>query len=139
MGYFFFHPQNAVAKRLKAENEDTRVFTYINRAEMEFKIQNLMSRAGMNVWPTFHTVIGSLAGGVDKHIALNEDDTIERNVAKLCKSSPAPWSYVKILNGSEHNCVIGYCSSSPTSPFAMSVTEMAQKGIIQADYVPRPV
>ena len=136
MPVFYFHPQNSVAKKLQEANDDGRGFLYVNRGQLEFKLQNILDKAGYDLWSSCHFVIGSLAGAIDLHIPLDPDVELDRHSIKLCKTK-ASWSYVKVLNGPKMSCVIGYCSSPASNPYNMTTTEMAQKGIIQAGYVPR--
>jgi len=136
MSVFYFHPHNAVAKKLQEANNDLRGFTYTNRAEMEFRLQRYISDVGYDVWPQCHFILGSLAGAIDLHISLDPDDELDRYSIKLCKTK-ASWSYVKVLNGPKMSCVIGYSSSAASNPYSMGATEMAQKGIIKTGYVPR--
>tara|TARA_R110000868_G_scaffold56650_7_gene175202 strand:- start:399 stop:815 length:417 start_codon:yes stop_codon:yes gene_type:complete len=138
MPYFYFHPKNSVGQKL-ADNQGAHAMAYTNRAELDMRLQSLIVEAGYDLWPACHTVLGSLAGPIDKTLPLDPDNEIDRTVMKLCKASPAPWSYVKILNGPQMSCVVGYCSTPASSPYAMTASEMAQKGIIQAEYMPRPM
>ena|SRR5215208_2999739 len=140
MPIFYYHPQNAVAKKL-AELTETRGFIYDNRAVMEIKLQHQIAEAGYDLWPTFHTVLGSLAGTIEKHLMqtnkpLNPDDELDRITLKICKSSASPWSYVRVVNGPAMSCVVGYCSTPASSPFNMSAAEMAKRGLISVSHVP---
>jgi len=135
MPVFYYHPQNAVSKKL-AEITNSKGFLYVNRGELELKIQKLVVEAGYDLWPTFHTVLGSLAGTIDKHLPMNPDDELDRHTLKLCNSSKTPWSYVKVLNGPNMSCVIGYCSTPASSPYALSNSEMARRGIIAVSHMP---
>lgn len=135
MSIFYFHPQNSVAKKL-ADLTDSKGFAYTTRAELDLKLQRLIGEIGFDLWPTFHTVIGSLAGSIDLHIPLDPDDELDSMAIKTCKSK-APWSYVKVLNGPKLMQVVGYCSSAAGQPYAMSVTEQAQRGLTGATFVPR--
>lgn len=140
MPIFYYHPQNEVAKKL-AELTNSRGFFYENRGVMEIKLQHLIAEAGYDLYPTFHTMLGSLAGTVEKHlmqtgVALNPDDELDRMTLKLCKSSSSPWSFVKVINGPQMSCCVGYCSTPASSPFAMSATEMAKRGLIPVSHMP---
>ena len=105
---------------------------------MEVKIQRFIAELGYDIWPTFHTVIGSLAGAIDLHINLDPDDPLDSYALKLCKNL-SPWCYIRVANGPKMSCVVGYCSSGANNPFAMSTAEMSQKGITKTSYVPRAV
>lgn len=140
MPIFYYHPENIVSKKLM-DLTNSRGFLYDNRGVLEIKLQQQIAQAGYDLWPTFHTVLGTLAGSIVKHLgqqadALNPDDELDRLTIKLCHSSPTPWSWVKVLNGPKMNCVIGYCSTPATSPHSMSAVEMAKRGIIATNFVP---
>lgn len=140
MPIFYFHPTNTVARQL-SEMSNERGFFYTNRSELEFKIQRLIGEAGYDIWPNFNTVLGTLAGNVEKHLqqsfALDPDNPLDNQTLKLCKSSPTPWSWMKIHNGPKMSFVVGYCSTPALNPHGMSAVQMAQKGIIQTSVVPR--
>ncbi len=135
MSIFYFHRSNAIGQKL-SEAYGSHGFVYHNRYEMELKLQKIISECGYDLWPTFHTVIGSLAGSIDIHIPLNPDNELDRDALKLCKNQ-TPWCFVRVANGPKMSCVVGYCSSGANNPFAMSTTEMSQKGIIKTSVVPR--
>jgi hypothetical protein len=140
MPIFYYHPQNKLAKQL-AEMTGQKGFLYTNRNELEFKLQRQLAELGIDIWPQFHTMLGSLAGTIDKHLlqtpnALDPDNELDRHTLKLCKSSQTPWSYIKIFNGPKMSCVLGYCSTPASSPFNMSAVQMAQKGIIGVSHMP---
>lgn len=135
MPIFYFHPQNKLAKRM-AEMTGVKGMMYTNRGELDFKLQGLLVELGEDVWSTFHTILGSLAGPINGHIPLDPDIEIDRNTLKLCHSSKTPWSFVKIINGPRMSCVVGYCSTPASSPYAMGTAEMAQKGILNVSHMP---
>ena len=135
MSVFYYHRQNIFSKKLM-EMTGKHGFLYTNRGELEFRIQRELVEAGYDIWPTFHGVIGSLAGSIDLHIPLDPDDPLDAHTLKLCKTK-TPWCYLKINNGPQMSGVIGYCSTGAQSPFSMGNAEMAQRGIIPVSYVPR--
>jgi hypothetical protein len=140
MPVFYYHPTNQIAQRL-AEMTRQKGFMYTNRAELEFKLQNQLAEAGYDIWSTFHTMLGSLAGTIDKHLlqspsALDPDNELDRHTLKLCKSSKTPWSFIKVLNGNKMSFVMGYCSTPASNPFGMSALQMAQRGIISTSHMP---
>ena len=135
MPVFYFHKQNKLAKHL-TDVANVPGFTYQGRGELDFKIQRLLSDAGYDLWPTCHSVIGSLAGSIDLHIPLDPDLELDRYTLKLCKTK-APWSFYKVINGPKMSGVIGYCSAGALTPFAMGTIEQAQKGITAVGFVPR--
>jgi len=141
MPVFYFHPISRIPQKL-AEMTGEKGFLYTNRNELEMKLQRLLAESGEDIWPTFHTMLGSLAGTVDKHLSqlpgggLDPDNELDRHTLKLCKSSPTPWSFIKVFNGPRMSFVMGYCSTPASSPFNMSAVQMAQKGIISTSHVP---
>lgn len=137
---FYWHPVNDLAKKLRDQNGGAKGFHYQTRAELDFKLQRLLIDAKYDVWPTFHTTLGPLGGPGDlvSRIELDPDDPFDQHTAKLCNKQHINWTFIKIHNGPNRG-VIGYCTSSANSPYAMGSAEMAQKGIINATYVPRPV
>jgi len=135
MPVFYYHPRNSVGQKLQEIN-GSKGFLYTNRGEMELRLNRQLAEAGYDIWPTYHCVVGSLAGCVDMQIALDPDDELDRHSIKLC-ATKTPWTYVKVINGPKMSCVVGYCSSSANSPFSMTNAEMAQKGIISSSYIPR--
>lgn len=137
MPIFYYHPQNIVPKKLM-EMTGKRGFLYNSRGELELTLQRLLVEAGYHVTPLFHTIIGSLAGSIDYHIPLNPDDELDRHTLKVCEQK-APWSYIKVMNGQDMMFIMGYVSSGGNSPFSLSPTQMAQKGIIGASHIPRAV
>jgi len=137
LSVFYFHKQNVLAKKL-AEVANCHGFMYGNRAELEFKLQGLISDAGYDLWPTFHTIISSLAGAIDLHIALNPDDELDRHTLKLVKNR-ASWSAIRVVNGPKMSTCVGYVSQGAQSPMSMGTVEQAQKGLIHTSYVPRPM
>lgn len=137
MSVFYFHPQNIVAKKL-ADLTQVHGFQYGTRSELEFKLQGLISDAGYDLYPTFHTVISSLAGAIDLHLPLDPDNELDRHSLKLVKNR-ASWSSIRVVNGPRMSTCVGYVSQGAQSPIGMGTTEMAQKGIIRASYVPRAI
>lgn len=137
MPVFYYHPVNRIPQIL-SEMTNVRGFTYLHRGELELTIQNQLIKAGMDVDPRFHTVVGTLAGPLNYHIALNPDNELDRHTLKLCKSNTS-WSYLKILNGKTMSFIMGYVSSAGGNPFGMSTVGMAQSGLIQVSHVPRLV
>lgn len=135
MPIFYFHPQNEIPKKL-IEMTGCRGFNCVNRGELEFKLQNLFSQLDIDLWPTFHTVVGALGKKVTEFITLDPDDELDRHTLKVLKSSATPWSYLKIMNGPQMNFVLGYTSIPASSPFALTAAQMAQKGIIGVSHVP---
>lgn len=138
MPVFYYHTQNELAKKL-SEATNKHGFIYANRGILELTLQKEIAQIGYDIWPTFHTVLGSIAGAIDLHVPLNPDDELDQHTLKLIKQSRAPWCYVKVNNGPRMNTVVGYCSTGAQSPFSMGAIEMAQKGINGATYIPRPL
>lgn len=135
MPVFYFHRQNTLATKL-IEMTGEKSFLYQSRGELEMKLQRLIGEAGYDLWPTFHTVMGGIASGIDLKFELDPEDPIDNHAIKLCKKD-APWYFVKIHNGPKMSCVVGYSSSCGQGPFNMSNTQMAQAGIIRTSVVPR--
>lgn len=136
MPIFYYHPQNIVPKQL-AEQTGKKGFMYSGRGQLDLTLQKLLLEAGHDVSFQFHTIVGSLGRSLDELIPLNPDDELDRHTLKICEQK-APWSYIKVRNGDE-SYIMGYVSSSGGAPFALSATEMAQKGIIGSSYIPRPM
>jgi len=134
MGVFVYSKTNEVAKKI-CEMIEAPGFTFNSRGEMDIVIMRHLSDIGNDIWPTYFTTLGSLAGSLDIHLDLNEDNEVEKAAKKVCSSNKS-WSYVKIQNGPRMNFVIGYCDCSPSQPFAYSNTQMAQKGLIQTTHLP---
>jgi len=134
MGVFVYSKTQEVAKSI-CEMIEAPGFIFSSRGEMDLVILRHLSDVGKDIWPTYFTTLGSLAGSLDIHMELNEDDEVERAAKKMCATKKA-WSYVKIQNGPRMNFVIGYSDCSPASPFAYSNTQMAQKGLIQTTVMP---
>ena len=137
MPVFYYHPQNAIPQKL-VEMTGKRGFLYSNRNELELILQRQLIDLGHGIDPRFHTIVSTLAGSIDYHLPLNPDDELDRHALALCKQK-SPWNYIKVLNGRDMMFIMGYVSSGGGSPFNMSATQMAQKGLIGASYVPRPV
>lgn len=135
MPIFYFHPQNVVPREL-AEMTRSKGFMYTHRGELDIKLERLIAEAGHDIWSTYHTVLGSLPKSVDQMIPLDPDDPLDAHTLKLCNSSKTPWSYIKVINGNKMSFVMGYCSTPANSPFALSNTQMAQKGIMPTTYIP---
>lgn len=135
MSIFYFHRQNTLAKQL---SEMTRMhgFQYGTRSELEFKLQGMIADAGYDLWPTFHTVISSLAGAIDLHLPLDPDNELDRQSLKLVKNR-ASWSSIRVVNGPKMSTCVGYVSQGAQTPIGMGTTEMAQRGIIKSSYIPR--
>lgn len=133
---FYYHPKNLIARKLK-DLTQTKGFLYTNRAELELRLAREMSEAGFEIWPQFHTIIGSIAGGIHLHIPLNPDEELDRHTIKMCQSNQSPWCFLKVVNGPKMSQVVGYCSTGAHQPFGLTNTQLAQKGIISATYVPR--
>lgn len=133
---FYYHPRNSIAKKLH-ELTQVRGFMYANRAELELRIAREMSEAGYDIWPQFHSVIGSIAGGIHLHIPLDPDNELDQHTLKQCKTNKTPWCYFKVVNGPKMSQVVGYCSTGAHQPFAMTEAQKAQRGIIHSSYVPR--
>lgn len=136
MAVFYYHPQNDLAKKL-AEQAQQHGFMYPNRGVLELTLQKQIADLGYDIYPTFHTIIGSLNGAIDEHIPLNPDNELDRHTLKLCKQSRLPWCFVKVNNGPRMSGVVGFSSTGAQSPFGMGVVEMAQRGLTSASYVPR--
>lgn len=145
-GVFYFHPNNTLATKLKEvyheqnpSEKSSKGFLYATRAELDFKLQRLVSDAKFDMWPTFHTTVGPLGGPGDivTRIEFDEGDKLDQYAAKLCNRL-MNWAFIKIHNGPMRS-VVGYCTASVSTPYNMGAAEMAQKGIISATFVPRPV
>lgn len=137
MAIFYYHPVNKVPQQL-SEMTGKRGFTYVSRGELELTLQRQLIEAGYEIDMRFHTIISTLAGSIEYHVALNPDDEFDNYTLKICKQK-APWSYIKVLNGSNMMFIMGYVSSSGASPFAYTPTQLVQKGIIGSTHFPRPV
>lgn len=135
MPIFFYHPKNSIAKDLKEISEQDG-FIYKARPHMEMILKDHLLKAGYDISPEFYCSIGSLAGTLQTHIALNPDNEFHRIAEKACKNK-TPWAYVKINNGRRMKFVIGYCNSDPSTPFLLSNVQMAQSGLINSSFVPR--
>lgn len=135
MPFFLYHPRNKVAQILQEANEGKDGFIYRARQEMEMIIRHHMEIAKIDISPQLYMHIGSLAGPIDKHLPLDEENELHRLVKKSCQN-PTPWSFVKLDNGPNMRGVIGFCNSDPTQPFLMSSAQMAQKGLISATHIP---
>lgn len=135
MALFFWHPNNPIATKMR-EFTGKHAFEFSSRGHLELTLQNLISQAGYDVWSSCHFVIGS-AGSIDKYIRLNPDDPIDAR-ALLYVKAEKPWHFIKIVNGPTMQDCIGYVSIGG-APMSMTNAEMAQKGIISATYVPRPL
>lgn len=139
MTIFIYHPTNEVAKKIEKET-GVNSFFYVNRAQMEATLREHLKIAGVDIWPQFHCQLGSLAGTVREHMKLDiENNKVHAAAVKIIESNKTPWSYVKINNGAELRCVIGYCNSDPSVPFLFSNAQMAQKGLVDATFVPELV
>lgn len=136
MASFYWHITNEIAQKLK-EVSEVKGFLYTNRYEMELKIQKYLAEAGYDIWPTFHTVLGSLAGQITDYIELNPEDPLDDHSIKLCRNNHSAWCFVRIANGPRMSTCVGWCSSGANNPFALSTTQMAQAGIIRTSFVPR--
>ena len=136
MPIFYFHPKNSVALKLKEANNGEKSFTYVNRAQLEIKMQSLLTMAGYDLYSNFHTILGPFGQKIEDVISLNLDDPIDRQTHKLRQNSQTPWSYVKVNNGPHLRQVIGYCSTPAQNPFALGPVQMAQRGIISTNFVP---
>jgi hypothetical protein len=134
MGVFILSPTQEIAVKLR-DYLQAPGFVYQSRSHMEMLLLKHLSDIGTDIWPTAHFILGSLAGSLDYHLALNPDDPVERQAQKLCEAKTA-WSYVKLRNGPRMNFVLGYSSCDAANPFAMSPSQMAQKGIIQSTFIP---
>lgn len=140
MPVFIYHPLNTIGKQLKdAFDEDG--FTYVARPQLELIIQDKMTKAGIEVTPQFYCHLGpmgyqSLFDMIDKNIQLDPDIDMHKQILNSFKMKK-PWAFVKLNNGPDMKCVIGYCNSDPSTPFLMTNAQMAQKGIIQTSFVPR--
>lgn len=142
MGIFYYHPNNPAAQKIRDADHElagAKGFFFNNRAELDFKLARLIKDAGYDLWPTFYTTLGPLGGPGDlvSRIELDPANPMDVYAAKLCKQGGA-WSFVKVHNGHDR-FVIGYSTANAAQPFNMTSAEMAQKGIIQSTYVPRPV
>lgn len=144
-GVFYFHPNNTLAVQLRDlfheqnPKDKSKGFLYATRGELDFKLQKLIGDAGYDLWPTFHSTVGPLGGPGDiiTRIEFDPSDPLDQFAAKLCRQN-MNWAFIKIHNGPMRN-VVGYCTSSVSTPYNMGAAEMAQKGIIQTTVVPRPL
>lgn len=140
MPVFLYHPQNAIGKTLKeAYSEDG--FVYKSRPEMEATIKNKLINAEVELSHDYHLHLGSMStislhNTINKYIELDPDNAMHKQILNSFKQKQA-WAYVKLNNGPNMRCVIGYCNSDPTTPFLMSAANMAQTGIINSTFVPR--
>lgn len=133
---FYWHPHNSIAKKL-AEYSEVKGFLYQNRGELEFKLARMIGDIGYDVYPQFHTVIGSIANPIDSMIPMNPDEVLDRHTLKLLKTK-APWSFCKVINGPTMSCVVGYCSSTGGNPYAMTDMQRVQAGLTGgASFMPR--
>lgn len=135
MAIFYYHLTNQLARDLEEVN-GPRGFMFQTRGELEFKLQRQLAELGYDIWPSFYTVLGSMGASINYFIPLDKDDPLDAHTIAVCKNSAA-WSWIKILNGPNLNQIIGYTSMSCMKPIALTNTEMAQKGITSATYVPR--
>lgn len=137
MPIFYYHPTNEIPQKL-SEMTNQRGFLYQNRGVLELMLQRQLADAGYLIHPCFYTVISSVGNSIEHYIDLNPDNEFDRHTIKVCQQK-APWNYVKILNGTDMMFVIGYVSAGGNAPMSMSPTQMAQRGIINTNYVPRPI
>lgn len=136
MPFFLYHPSNKIAQKMK-EVAEGDAFIYQSRPHMENILKHHMQLAGLDQNPQLYMHIGSLAGSVDKHVALDPENETHNQILKFCHSqNKTPWSFVKLDNGPRMKCVIGYCNSDPKTPFLMSSVDMAQKGLLDVSHVP---
>lgn len=135
MPIFYYHPLNSLSKKL-IESTRERGFLYTNRSEMEFRIQQKIADLGYDIWPSFHTVLGSLGTPITQIIPLDPSDTLDSHTLRVCKLGGS-WGFIKVVNGPQMQDVVGYCSSLSGQPYNMTNAELAQKGILSATYVPR--
>jgi len=98
-------------------------------------ILNHLKDIGLDIYPTAHCIIGSLAGSLDVHMALSDDIDIERTAKKHCHPNKA-WSYVKLMNGPRMSFVIGYSDADAIQPYAYTKAQLVQKGITNSTFIP---
>jgi hypothetical protein len=137
---FYFHPQNEIPKKL-AEMTRSKGFMHTNRPEFEFKLQTLFAELGIDLWPTFHTVLGSLPGTIISHMKqqpnfFDPDNEMDKHTMKVCKVSPTPWAWVKVVNGPQMNFIVGYSSMPALNPYNMTPVQAAQRGIVGVSHLP---
>lgn len=140
MSVFLYHPQNTVSVKLK-EAYDEDGFIYRTRPEMEQIIKKKLLDTGVELWTDYYLHLGSMStlslhNTINKYIELDPDNNMHKQILNSFKQKQA-WAYVKLNNGPNMKCVIGYCNSDPTTPFLMSAANMAQSGIINTTFVPR--
>ena len=139
MSIFIYHPLNTISSKM-VENLEEKMFSYPNRPQLEIMLKEKMKQAELDVYDNVYFMLGSMSSLsmhelFNKHFDIDPENQLHKIVLNNFKSKKE-WAFVKVFNGRDR-CVIGYCDSSPSTPFLMSSAQMAQNGVISSSFVPR--